>query len=528
MFTTQALSSRAQLELSSKTVVRHAPSGARRKREGGSAMGRFAHLLERDVFAHGAAPAAGAGVRGDPAREAPACAAPACAAPAAAATSVVTTVVTSSPLVHRVPRQAPPASADRGPAREREDSYGPTELQPALATQMLFQQCCPLSDLQDLQVVDEDDSDGAAGSAEPGACEEDPARSKDCYKIYSKDSYTSALSSALAQSVDAGCSGVEAELLLPGSVQNSAAVVPFDLGLGQIQSAYAVERFESALSEDDASDDDSSSLDSSACETISVGSCGNEAETSDELPLVAVKAVPTRSALRIVPPSAGSGSGRESPTRGPGPRVVPVSPWSKRRARHPSARDPGAADTHGQALAEAKHAEAFNTTEFDTELAYIKVAPSAHTYNTQYSAASYYRGIARSTCVHVTQRFHVTCNAVVAQGAMQKTEKLLQKPFAVCVPQVSGSRPTRAAPPVERASLSSDQSQGTVGLMLWPAKNKELIITGGKLKLGCKCAWRRETAAHLCSNARFRKAVAGSLFRSYTRRCRCRRERREH
>ena len=120
-----------------------------------------------------------------------------------------------------------------------------------------------------------------------------------------------------------------------------------------------------------------------------------------------------------------------------------------------------------------------------------------------YNAALDYYCVARSICVHATQRFHVTCDTVVAQGAMQTTEKLLQKPFAVGVPEVSGARPTQAPPPVQRASPSSGQSQGTVGLMLWPAKNKELIITGKKVRTVHMCLALQHCRSSVFTNARF-------------------------
>jgi hypothetical protein len=494
-------------------------------------MGRFAHLLSRDVFGGGRAPR---GAANNPHRPAspPAETGAGCLSP-----PVKTLVITSSPVVHCVPR-AMPASADRGHGRVREESVGPKEplLQPALETQLLFQQCCPLSDLHGLQVDEEDDLTGHASLVGHGACAEEPDRSKDFY--------SSALLGAFARSVDANCSltGVEAELILPGSVQSSciAAVAPFDLGLGQIQSAYTFERFESAQIED-TSEDDACSVDSSAWETMSVASCGNEQEASDAPPVVAVKAAPARSSLPIVPLSTGSSSGQSCPS-GSGPRVVPTSPFYKRRARESCTRASKASGTSGRAHAEEAQEQPIDQ-ELDQELAYIKVAQIARARHTPKAEHIQLPPILamRTTCVYSLSGVfirHLMLDVLRVQCKKRKSccrshplsasRKLLAQSRLhgqgqQLTLQTKFQTGRKRKPDIlfyfidlfslryfmELAELAVENSpaegrkRGNVGLMLWPAKNKELIITGKQLRSVHACLALARDAAHFNSNVRF-------------------------
>ena len=52
-------------------------------------------------------------------------------------------------------------------------------------------------------------------------------------------------------------------------------------------------------------------------------------------------------------------------------------------------------------------------------------------------------------------------------------------------------------------SPAEGRKRGTVGLMLWPAKKKELIITGKQLRSVHACLARARDAPHFNSNARF-------------------------
>ena len=521
------------------------PAGVERK------MGRFAHLLSRDVFEAGPAPGA-ANVPHRPALP-PAAAGAGCLLP-----PEKTLVITSSPAVH--PR-AMPASTDRGHGLVREESVGPTEplLQPALETQLLFQQCCPLSDLHGLQVDEEDDGDGEAACVGNGACAEEPDRSKDFY--------SSALSGAFARSVNANanCSGVEAELILPGSVQSSciAAVAPFDLGLGQIQSAYTFERFESAQNED-SSEDDARSVDSSAWENMSVTSCGNEQEASRgdgqeasnvppvDIIIMAVKASPARSPLSIVPLSTDSSSVK-SCRSGSVARVVPTSPYHKRRARESCTRASKASGTSGRAHAGEAHEQPIHL-QLDQELAYIKVAHIARTHTSKaehiqippilamHTTCVYSRsGVFISHLMHLDV-FRVRCKkrkSCCRSHPLSARKKLLAQSRLhgqgqQLTLQQSFRRGRKRSPPeifiqaylflflifihfifnlflryfMELAELSVGTSpgegrkRGTVGLMLWPAKNKELIITGKQLRSVQACL-----ACMRCPSLRFKRQV---------------------
>ena len=64
---------------------------------------------------------------------------------------------------------------------------------------------------------------------------------------------------------------------------------------------------------------------------------------------------------------------------------------------------------------------------------------------------------------------------------MAKSEKLLQKrddDDVIVIEKKTALKATRAAPPQVRVT---PPQQSTVGLTLWPAKNKELVIAGGIL-----------------------------------------------
>ena len=52
-------------------------------------------------------------------------------------------------------------------------------------------------------------------------------------------------------------------------------------------------------------------------------------------------------------------------------------------------------------------------------------------------------------------------------------------------------------------SSTQGRKRGTVGLMLWPSKNKELIITGKQLRSVHACLARARDAPHFILNARF-------------------------
>ena len=257
----------------------------------GWAMGRFAHLLAQDVFTTSAP-------SGNSQNLVPSCSGPGIGSTAAERCQVQTVVVTS-PLVHRVPKH-PTASANKENAYIREESYGPTELEAGLATQQLFQQM--LDPLVDLQIVDDEEEDD---HVELGAINQREEEKKDFF-------------SAHEQKADFN-EGIEAEFVLQSGLQESNAAVPFELGLGQILSAYTIERFVSA-SEEETSDkeEDTSSLNSSD-DTVSVNSCLSGLENVEVLPENGQPGDGIGSVVRITTSSV------------VGPRVVAVSPWTKRR-----------------------------------------------------------------------------------------------------------------------------------------------------------------------------------------------------
>ena len=239
-------------------------------------MGRFAHLLQNNVFAEALsaplvlhAPLAVHGEAGG------------------------RHVYTSSPL-HCVPRYAPstpvhcvPGYIDRGCANEKERSVPPL-LQTSLATQHLFLQV--EGPLVDLQIIDDD---------EDAEHDED-----DCKAAEHPEEKKSKLS--INRIID---SDIEAQVILQGCGQQDDAIMPFELGVGQIQSVYTVERFVHAGDDEGSSHDSSIDTDDSDDGT-SVASSTLE----DELEWAATLDLEAHALPKITPRT---------------PRVVPTSPAEK-------------------------------------------------------------------------------------------------------------------------------------------------------------------------------------------------------
>ena len=240
-------------------------------------MGRFAHLLQKNVFAEAfSAPL----VLHDP----------------LAVHGEVGGRHVSTSSLYCVPRYAPstpvhcvPGYIDRGCANEKERSVPPL-LQTSLATQHLFLQV--EGPLVDLQIIDDDDDDDAEN-------EED-----NCKACEHPEGKMSKLS--INRIID---SDIEAQVILQGCGQQDDAIMPFELGVGQIQSVYTVERFVHAGDDEGSSHDSSIDTDDSDDGT-SVASSTLE----DELEWAATLDLEAHALPKITPRT---------------PRVVPTSPAEK-------------------------------------------------------------------------------------------------------------------------------------------------------------------------------------------------------
>ena len=257
-------------------------------------------------------------------------------------------------------------------------------LRPGPATEMLFERA--MAPLADLQILDEDESDDALPSTH--------GQQEDKDLIHRIARLVAALSETAA------ASAVEAAVILPGA-NPALSAVPFELGLGQIQSAYAVERIEHACGEDEddttdcSSDDEVSITCSSAAapEWTALGDPHGQAKGETETRAAAAESLP-------------------------GPHMV-AKLFNPNGTAHPSldlanfesANVPGGSQlTPGRQIDE----------QLDQELAYIK-------------------------------------------EAITKSEQLLQ-----------GQKQAHCAGETLRSGVTTYR----VGLLLWPAKNDELVITG--------------------------------------------------
>ena len=326
-------------------------------------MGRFAHLLRRDA------------VGGE-----------VCAVPQSVATTSATVVerVPITPGVQSGDRQEPPDTAPAGVE---------IRLQPGLATQQLFQQLEPVSEpLVDLQVLNDESLDDA---------QQAPLEKGD-----GNDFFRSTLAAA-ANPGDAD--DVEADLICP--FPRSAAGLPFDIGVGQMQSIFQRATDFSRASDCSDGEDESASDTSSNADSASVAGSMDESEPE-------VCASTSAAAVGSVPV----------------PTVLLTSPWTKpRKARIPRAAIPALdtssvrettppLDTPGRQV----------DRELDQELAYIK-------------------------------------------RAMESSERLLHKSGDNNKSKIATMQGNTMGPP--RADAHPGTS-GTVGVLMWMTKRKELVITG--------------------------------------------------
>jgi hypothetical protein len=220
-------------------------------------MGRFAHLLQNNVFAEAfSAPL----VLHDP-----------------LAVHGVRHVYTSSP-VHCVPGYSP--SSVRGCANEKERSVPPL-LQTSLATQHLFLQV--EGPLVDLQIIDDDD---------------DVSNEDECKAAEHPEEKMSKLS--INRIID---SDIEAQVILQGCGQQDDAIMPFELGVGQIQSVYTVERFVHAGDDEHCSDDSSDTDDSDDGTSVASSTIEHELEWAATLDLEAHALPKITRTPRVVPTS---------------------------------------------------------------------------------------------------------------------------------------------------------------------------------------------------------------------------------
>ena len=300
-------------------------------------------------------------------------------------------IMSPSPVVHRVPREVSASVEKNFQSGEESVDFG--IFQPGLATQQLFQQM--LEPVIDLQVMDEDDVD----THDDYTGDDSGAREAELKEEEQRDFYASALS-ALPSAASHGdveaelvLPDVEAELVLPGKPNLSnlscqarqvrpgqqdteAASCPFNLGLGQIQSAYTVERFVHADG-DDTSDDDTSSESSSDDDAASVVSSTRGVQELD---------LASTASSECAAPTHGSAL----PQQLLGPRIVPVSPWRK-SCRPPQKSGPipdfpnsgnRSAPPLEQEMHEVQNSDPTQETpgenleqDLERELAYIKVSP---------------------------------------------------------------------------------------------------------------------------------------------------------
>jgi len=278
-------------------------------------MGRFAHLLQREVFGFAAVPV----LRTDLATRDD---------PLAWHFPNTQTVVTSSPVVHRIAKEVPMSPF--------------VLLEPGLATQQLLQQM--LEPLTDLQVLDDDDYETTSDY-----------ETKSEQEIEPEDFYQSAL---LAGSPP-GLKEIDAEVLLPGGRQNHR--VPFDLGLFQFHSAYAPERFVQKPGEDTSEDDDVMS-DRSSDSSDSVLSATNGHEEHSHAMAMQEDGLANHKDMQPTDVAASTG-----------PRVVKTSPWAKCPAHKERATHLRARPLHLDDPEVDRHSKDNVEQELEEELQYIKV-----------------------------------------------------------------------------------------------------------------------------------------------------------
>ena len=285
-------------------------------------MGRFAHLLNQEVFETRATPPV-----------------------------PVTAPRATPPVPHHVAPedsqawhvQTVPANA---PTKEKCNRPNGFQLQPSLATDHLLQQIT--QQVIGLQVLEDDqreniDSDGAGRVKDP------------CTPQQNSVDLPSAARTPEQESV------VEAELILPGFGQSEskAGPVPFELGLGQMHSAYAVERFVDNGGEHYLDEQDSSETSTSE-DTVS---CDASHADPTELP-----------DSQVFNREDASLSTKDASWRVAVPRVVPYSTWSKGSSSRESTvcfpTTVPLGTSYGQMNVDSCVSPG---SEIDKELAYIKV-----------------------------------------------------------------------------------------------------------------------------------------------------------
>ena len=320
-------------------------------------MGRFAHLLRRDAVGGGG-----------------------CAVPQSVATTSATVVEPTG--VQSGDRQGPSDTAPPAGVEIR--------LQPGLATQQLFQQLEPVSEpLVDLQVLNDESLDDA---------QQAPVEKGD-----ENDFFRSTLAAA-ANPGDAD--DVEADLICP--FPRSAAGLPFDIGVGQMQSIFQRATDFSRASDCSDGENESASDTSSNADSASVAGSMEEGE----------------------PEVCASTSSAAVPV----PTVLLTSPWTKPckarilRAAIPVLDVSSVRETTPPLDTPGRQVDR----ELDQELAYIK-------------------------------------------RAMESSERLLHKSGDNKKSKIATMQGNTMGPP--RADVHPENA-GTVGLLMWMTKRKELVITG--------------------------------------------------
>jgi hypothetical protein len=159
----------------------------------------------------------------------------------------------------------------------------PPLLQTSLATQHLFLQV--EGPLVDLQIIDDDD---------------DAEHDEDDFKAAEHPEEKMSKRS-INRIID---SDIEAQVILQGCGQQDDAIMPFELGVGQMQSAYTVERFVHAGDDEHSSDDSSvDTVDSDDRMSVASSTHAHELEWAATLDLEAHALPKITRTPRVVPTS---------------------------------------------------------------------------------------------------------------------------------------------------------------------------------------------------------------------------------